>query len=70
MERQYVTSSNFRSVGYDLNSKTLEIEFNDGAIYQYYNVPQYEYDGLMSAASKGKYASQNIYKKYSQQKIV
>jgi len=36
MERQYVTSSNLQSLGYDPTSKTLEIEFNDGAIYQYY----------------------------------
>lgn len=69
MEMQYVESSNLRAVGYDQNNAILEIEFRDGSAYEYYDVPQYEYDGLMSADSKGKYAYANIYKRYRQQKI-
>lgn len=69
MERIPVDSSNLKAVGYDSSSAVLEIEFNDGSAYQYFDVPQYEYDGLMSADSKGKYANQNIYKNYRQNKI-
>lgn len=41
MQRKYVTSSNVRSVGWENN--TLEVEFNNGAVYQYHNVSQSEY---------------------------
>jgi len=69
MDRIPVSSSNLRSVGYDPDSSTLEVEFNSGAVYQYVNVPQSEYDGLMSAASHGSYFSANIKTRYSYTKI-
>ncbi len=50
-----VTSSNLVSVGYELNSLTLEIEFKNGAVYQYFDVPEFEWQGLMRAASHGTY---------------
>ena len=43
------------SVGYDQKSRTLEIEFEGGAVYEYFNVPRTTYDGLMAASSHGKY---------------
>lgn len=51
MERQYVSSSNIASIGYDPDNQVLEIEFLSGAVYQYYSV----YDGLMAADSHGKF---------------
>ncbi|MCX6168695.1 MAG: KTSC domain-containing protein [Ignavibacteriales bacterium] len=65
----HVSSSHIEAVGYDPNTAVLEIQFKDGSVYDYYDVPSYEYDGLLSAESKGTYAHQNIYKKYRQQKI-
>ncbi len=53
MNRQYVNSSDIRSVGYENN--TLEIEFNRGAIYQYHGVPFDRYSGLLNAGSCGSY---------------
>ena len=55
MKRQTVQSSNLRTVGYDSTSKTLEIEFHEGRIYQYSNVPFEIFTGLMNAPSKGKF---------------
>lgn len=55
MNRIPVSSSNLASVGYDSENKILEIEFNSGSIYQYFNVPASIYSGLMSAASHGQY---------------
>ena len=55
MERQYVSSSNIASIGYDASDMILEVEFLHRAIYQYYDVPQSVYDGLMSASSHGSY---------------
>lgn len=69
MERIAVESSHIQLIGYEPAEAILEIEFKGGAVYQYYDVPQYEYDNLMSAESKGTYAHQNIYKKYRQQRI-
>jgi hypothetical protein len=60
MNRVPVQSSNLASVGYDSNEMILEIEFNNNSIYQYYDVPQQEYDGLMAAGSHGQYFNQHI----------
>ena len=49
MERMPVQSSNLSSIGYDSGSETLEIEFLNGSIYEYRNVPQVIYDALMKA---------------------
>jgi len=38
----------------------LEIEFNTGRVYQYFDVPQSEYDGLMAADSHGSYFYHNV----------
>ncbi|WP_454054124.1 KTSC domain-containing protein [Clostridium sp. Marseille-Q7071] len=55
MERTIVSSSNIYSIGYDAYSNTLEVQFHTGSIYQYYNVPQSVYNGLISASSHGSY---------------
>ena len=64
MERTFVASSNLRSVGYDPQSQTLEIEFNSGGLYQYSNVPEDVYRGLMNASSHGRYFHQYIKNSY------
>ncbi len=64
-----VDSSNLAAIGYEVNTSTLTIQFKSGAIYEYYDVPQFEFDNLMGAESKGTYANQNIYKRYRQNKI-
>lgn len=69
MEMTPVDSSNILAIGYDPDSATLTIAFKDGSEYEYYDVPQHEFDNFLAADSKGKYGNQNIYKKYSQQKI-
>jgi hypothetical protein len=69
MEMIPVNSSNILTIGYDPDSATLAIAFKGGSEYEYYDVPQHEYDGFLAADSKGKYGHQNIYKKYGQQKI-
>lgn len=60
MNRQSVASSNIVSVGYDAASETLEIEFQNGGVYQYYNVGQSTFDEFMAASSKGKFFAYQI----------
>lgn len=50
-----MTSSNIASIGYDAEQMILEVEFNYGAVYQYFDVPESVYEGLMAADSHGKY---------------
>ena len=60
MQRDYVSSSSIVSVGYDPATETLEIEFDSGAVYQYYNESQSIYEELMGAPSKGKFLAYQI----------
>jgi hypothetical protein len=55
-----VASSALRSVGYDAEQQTLEIEFTNGAVYQYFRVPAETYRGLMAAESRGRYFHQHV----------
>ena len=65
MKRISVESSNLASVGYDEESKTLEIQFHSGGVYQYDDVEKEVYDELMSADSKGRYFMSMIRGAYS-----
>jgi len=69
MERTHVESSNIESIGYDSESQTLEIEFLNGSLYQYFDVPQHIYDEMMSADSQGKYLAANIKGHYRYSKV-
>jgi len=69
MERQSVESSNLASIGYDAENEILEIEFNHGGVYQYFDVPVNVYEELMNADSHGKYFVHNIKDDYEYQKM-
>jgi hypothetical protein len=62
MNRISVSSSNLASVGYDASHGILEIEFLNGSIYQYLNIPLHIYEGLMNASSHGRYFDTHIKK--------
>ena len=69
MNRQAVSSSNIASIGYDNDSQTLEIEFLNGGVYQYFDVPLHIYNGLMNASSHGQYLTENIKGNYRYSKV-
>lgn len=60
MDRTPVRSSTIAAIGHDTDSRVLEVEFNNGAVYCYYEVPPSVEQALMSAASCGKYLNANI----------
>ena len=60
MRREVVDSEALRSVGYDPDLRILEIEFNSGTVYRYFDVPPSVHAGLMTAESKGEYYATNI----------
>ncbi|MCI0447737.1 KTSC domain-containing protein [bacterium] len=69
MHRTPITSSNIRSVGYDSQSSTLEVEFTSGDVYQYFNVPEHLYRQFSHAPSHGQFLDDSIRYNYRYQKI-
>jgi hypothetical protein len=64
MNRIPARSSNIQSIGYEAETRTLEVEFHTGGVYQYSGVPETVYQGLMRASSKGSYFHDHIKDRY------
>ena len=62
--RQSVQSTAIAKIGYSKRRHILEIEFVNGAIYRYFDVPVSVYRELMSAESKARFYDSNIRKHY------
>ena len=60
MERTEVASSTIAAIGYDIGSQTLEVEFLNGGLYQYFDVPEGIYTAFMAAPSKGSFLAETI----------
>jgi hypothetical protein len=58
-----------REVGYDAKTMTLELAFNDGNVYQYFDVPEAVHTELMSSPSLGKFFSTQIKGSYRYAKV-
>ncbi|MGH8711920.1 MAG: KTSC domain-containing protein, partial [Burkholderiales bacterium] len=69
MERKSVNSSTIRSVGYELGSQTLEIEFTSGSIYQYSRVSPEIHRKLIAAPTIGSYFKNNIEDEFTAKRI-
>ncbi len=70
MDRHPVESSLIRSVGYDLDSSILEVEFvGDNRVYAYYDVPLSVYNELLEAESKGIYFNEYIRDMYASSQV-
>lgn len=67
MQLFHIISSNIDSIGYEGN--TLYVLFKSGGLYEYYNVPQYIYNGLMSASSHGSFLAIHIKGHYGYRRI-
>lgn len=68
MRRVTVESTTLQSMGYEAASRTLEIEFQSGAVYRYLNVPAHVYRGLCEADSKGRYFNDQVRDQYEFQR--
>lgn len=69
MERKDVESTMIRSIGFESDSSTLEVEFKSGAVWQYYDFPEsswYEFDG---SESQGKFFHREIKGQYSESQV-
>ncbi|MEU8134109.1 KTSC domain-containing protein [Streptodolium elevatio] len=55
MRRVRVRSSSLAAVGYDEAGRILEVEYRNGAVYQYFAVPPAVHLALMAAPSLGRH---------------
>ena len=62
--REPVQSSAIAKVGYSKRRHILEIEFVNGAVYRYFDIPLSVHHELMSAESKARFYDSNIRKHY------
>jgi lysyl-tRNA synthetase class 2 len=53
-------SSVIRSADYDPDALTLDVTFASGHMYTYFNVPEWKFDGLITASSAGEYFNEHI----------
>jgi hypothetical protein len=56
-------------VGFDSDKAVLEIEFHTGSIYQYFGVPESEFQAPIGAKSKGAYFSMRIKNRYRFERV-
>ena len=60
MNLQAVKSTNIAAVGFDQESRTLRVLFQEGSMYDYFEVPASVYKALLAAPSKGQFFQQEI----------
>lgn len=68
MEATQVDSSHIKAIGYEPETKTLEITFVKGGTYHFKDVPPHVYGQLMNADSTGKHFAKNIKHNYQAKK--
>lgn len=69
MERKKVSSSRIRSVGYSERDRTLEVELNDGSIFEYSGVSPEVHRRLMAAPSIVSYYHDKIEEEFSRKRL-
>lgn len=69
MERLALNSTSLRTAGYEPRNAVLEIEFQDGAVYQFFAVPAENHSRLLQAKSHGAYFNSHIRNRFDFAKI-
>jgi hypothetical protein len=67
--RQVVESSSLRSIGYDRGSHTLEVEFHNGGVYRYADVPDSVWFEFRHADSKGRFFQERVRDHFAAQRV-
>ncbi len=64
-----VNAGKLRAIGYDAASRTLQVEFDTGAIVQFGGVPQETFRRLSSSGSMWSYFRDNIEEEYAAKRV-
>lgn len=67
--KHVVDSTNLEWISYDEDEEKLYVQFRSGGLYEYDNVPQKVFDGLLKAGSKGRYHAVKIKWQYPYKKL-
>ena len=69
MVNQMVLSTEIEWIGYEQKNSMLQVEFIEGGIYQYQNVPKNIYDNFLNADSHCRYFETFVKGLYQYRKI-
>lgn len=69
MINQMVLSTEIEWIGYERKNHMLQVEFIEGQVYQYSNVPESVFHEFLNAPSHGRFFEQNIKSRYSYRKV-
>jgi hypothetical protein len=69
VNRKRVNSSKLRSVGYDEQTRTLEVEMSNGQVFQYSGVYPEVYRRFMAAPNPTSFFDDKIADEYSARKV-
>ena len=69
MNRESVKSSMIASIGFDSSTSTLEIEFNSGAVWQYFKISKSVFNEMKSSSSCGKFFLNSIKDEYDESQV-
>lgn len=69
MNREPIQSSSIKSVGYEPDTLSLEVEFEDGTVYVYSGIPKDVRNEFMAAASKGSFFNSRVKNQYPFQRV-
>lgn len=69
MHRDPVTSSSLNSVGYDPKRQILEVEFVNGDVYQYFDVPRQTYEEFLQAESMAQFMNWRIKERHRYKRL-
>ena len=69
MNRKRVNSSKLRSVGYDEQTRTLEVEMSNGQVFQYSGVYPEVYRRFMGAPNPTSFFDDKIADEYTARKV-
>lgn len=62
-------STSVRSLAYDVDAQTLDIEYPSGERYRYFAVPPAEFAALFTAKSLGVHVNRKIKPRYATEKL-
>ena len=69
MQRDPVSSSVIKSLGYSDEARVLEVEFHTGRVYQYFLVPRALYEKLLRAESIGSFFNHEVRPNFEAQEV-
>jgi lysyl-tRNA synthetase class 2 len=65
-----IESSMFTGHHYDPNTRQMTVQFKNGSVHQYDDVPMEKHEAFSGSASKGRYFNDHIKSNFASRKIV